>query len=209
MLGAGIWSRVIRIENVSAGSRYPATVYALVFELSGILWFYTDIDGTQSLSTHVGTTAGDKDNLGALLPLIDPGFGRWEFVESRAVLGAKQGRIPNGCFIESVALLRERMESGLAASEPRLLSYYVNLPDGVHGHTILQFRAGANLVLLDPDRPARLVRIKPRRADDPGSCAACIRGDVARARWIPIGEWPPVRSRSPAYCVVSAESRGS
>ena len=46
MLGAGIWSRVIRIENVSAGSRYPATVYALVFELSGILWFYTDIDGT-------------------------------------------------------------------------------------------------------------------------------------------------------------------
>jgi hypothetical protein len=184
MLGPGIWTRGIRIENATAHGRYPETVHALIFELSGILWFYSDTDGTQSLSTHLGTAERDKADIGKLLLEIDPGFTRWVQLPPGPVPDAGKRRIPNGCFIESVALLRERLELGLAANEPRLLSYYVRLPDGIHGHTVLQFRAAESQVVVDPDRPGRTVGIRPRLPDDAGSCIACLRGDVARARWI-------------------------
>jgi hypothetical protein len=189
MLGEGMWTRVIRIENSSIASAYPATVYALVFEASGILWFYTETDGTQSLSTHVGTAARDKTDYGRLLLSVDPGFTRWSLMEPAAGAQVGGGRIPNGCFIESVALLRLRLEAGQTSLEPRLLSYYVNRPDGVHGHTVLQFRTGEGITLLDPDRPSHPVLIRPKRANDPASCVACIRNDVARARWIPLEDW--------------------
>lgn len=51
-LGEGIWSRTVRIENRSDDGRYPARLHALVFEFDGRLWFYTDMDGTQSFSLH-------------------------------------------------------------------------------------------------------------------------------------------------------------
>ncbi|HEY5227617.1 MAG TPA: hypothetical protein VIJ19_03695, partial [Opitutaceae bacterium] len=133
MLGTGVWTRVLQIENVTAGGRYPRNVYALVFELSGILWFYTDLDGTQSLSTHLGTVDSDKENLGPLLLQIDPGFVRWAVLAAGEGMRPGRGRIPNGCFIESVALLRRRLESGMEAQQARLLSYYVSRPDGLHG----------------------------------------------------------------------------
>ena len=184
MLGAGAWTQVIRIENDTAAGRYPSVVYALVFELSGILWFYTDTDGTQSLSTHLGTVDRDKENLGSLLLQIDPGFRCWSALPSPKAVRAVQQHIPNGCFIESVALLRRRVESGMAADQARLLSYYVNLTDGLHGHTVLQFCSNGRAMIIDPDRPGRVLHIRPRSLEDPASCIACVRGDVARARWI-------------------------
>jgi hypothetical protein len=209
LLGLGTWTRVIRIENSDKASRYPATVYALVFELSGILWFYTDMDGTQSLSTHRGTAERDKADIGPLLLAIDAGFRIWEPLAPGAAPGLSKGRIPNGCFIESVALLRRRLESGLTALNPQLLSYYVNRPDGVHGHTILQFGTDDGLMILDPDRPNRPVRIRPRMVDDAGSCVACVRGDVARARFIPIEGWSSFAARPSAYHAVGSVSANS
>src|SRR5580698_4757854 len=65
MLGGLIWSRLVRIENTAPQtgwhrSAYPRVVYAVVFEVSGILWFYTATDGTQSLSLTRGTAARDE-----------------------------------------------------------------------------------------------------------------------------------------------------
>ena len=80
LLGPGVWSQVIEVENRTSGGRYPAQVYALVFEFEHILWFYTDADGTQSLSQYVGRTAQDKADLGPLLKGVDPGFVGWKAV---------------------------------------------------------------------------------------------------------------------------------
>ena len=54
ILGADVWSQVIRIENTGSTKKYPRTVHALVFEVAGILWFYQDGEGTQSFSLHRG-----------------------------------------------------------------------------------------------------------------------------------------------------------
>ncbi|HEY1793505.1 MAG TPA: hypothetical protein VGG34_11355 [Opitutaceae bacterium] len=187
MLGPGVWTRLIRVTNTNPGRPYPARVHALVFELSGILWFYTDTDGTQSLSTHLGTLERDKADFSPLLPAIDRGFASWRAEDpGRAPPG--EGRIPNGCFIESVSLLRRRLEAGGQASRPRLLSYYVRVAGRVRGHTVLQFMTDSGPMVLDPDAPARPVPITPADVDDAESCVGCLRGDVFRARWLPLGD---------------------
>ena len=91
MLGNGTWGRLVRIENstprgFTGRSAYPRIVYAYVFELSGILWFYTDADGTQSLSLTRGTVARDAADPGPALP--GPwirGFTGWRWVDEREV----------------------------------------------------------------------------------------------------------------------------
>ncbi len=112
MLGNGIWARVVRIDNTGPRpawrrSLYPRIVYALVFELSGILWFYTDRDGTQSLSLTLGTADRDKAAPGPLFRAIDPGFASWSWVGDAAAGPAAEP--PNACFVESVAALLQRM----------------------------------------------------------------------------------------------------
>ncbi|HEY4990003.1 MAG TPA: hypothetical protein VII09_09360, partial [Opitutaceae bacterium] len=82
MLGSETWARLVLIRNANPGvgwSRgvYPRTVYAVVFEMSGILWFYTDTNGTQSLSLTLGTLDRDKAAPGRLFRAIDRGFTRW------------------------------------------------------------------------------------------------------------------------------------
>ncbi|MCX6934404.1 MAG: hypothetical protein NTZ29_17245, partial [Verrucomicrobia bacterium] len=52
VLGADVWSQVIRIENSGSTGKYARTVHALVFEVAGILWFYHDSEGSQSFSLH-------------------------------------------------------------------------------------------------------------------------------------------------------------
>jgi len=86
LLGPAIWARVVRIDNAGprgAGPRnaYPLTVYATVFELSGILWFYCDADGTQSLSVRRGSPEADKADPGPLLRAISGQFGAWGWVD--------------------------------------------------------------------------------------------------------------------------------
>ena len=84
ILGADVWSQVIRIENTGSTKKYPRTVHALVFEVAGILWFYQDGEGTQSFSLHRGRLEAEKADFAPLLADIHPGFTRWTVVYGSA-----------------------------------------------------------------------------------------------------------------------------
>jgi len=162
LLGPGLWTRVIRISNRAEGGRYPPQVDALVFELEGVLWFYTDTDGTQSLSQLLRHAEQDKAALGPLLLHLNPGFTAWEdapVIDHEQL--AEKTPLPNGCFIESLVA----MPGG-----------------GVHGHTVLQFRGNEGWIVIDPYRPKKRQRIFPKNPDDAKACADGLRPDVATAR---------------------------
>jgi hypothetical protein len=193
MLGADTWARVVRIENsrpagVFRRGSYPRVVYAVVFELSGILWFYTDVDGTQSLSLTRGTVARDESDPGPLFRAIDPGFTAWSWVgvppdtRSRVRL-----RPRNACFEESVGALRRRLAGGGRADSPSLLSYYVDTPVGRLGHTVLVFGTASGLLAVDADESDRPIPLPPEVGADPLAISAYLRGGpVSAARTIPI-----------------------
>lgn len=210
MLGGERWARLVRIDNspprsLWRRSRYPKTVYALVFELSGILWFYTDADGTQSLSLTRGTVARDEADPGPLFRSIDPGFAAWSWTEPPP--GPRlpaPARLRNGCFIESVAALARRVGGGEEAGSPRLLSYYVDTPQGRLGHTVLLFDTAAGLSCVDAEDSDRVVLLPSELGTDPRALSGYLRGaPVAAARTLPIvcarkspAEWaalPPVQ----------------
>jgi hypothetical protein len=202
LLGGDIWSRLVRIDNANprgllSRSPYPRTVYALVFELSGILWFYTDADGTQSLSLTRGTAARDEADPGPLFRAIDGGFTSWAWVDAGASpRAAASRRPPNACFVESVAALLRRLAVGNEASSPRLMSYYVDTPFGRLGHTVLVFGTASGLAAIDPEASGRPESLPPELGSDPGALSAYLRGGpVAAARTIPIA--CPTSSPSP------------
>lgn len=189
LLGPGIWSCVVQVANTAEASRYPATVYALVFEEAGILWFYTDTDGTQSLTLHPDRLTEEKSDFGPLLREIDPGFTAYSILPESAgdTPSGWGGALPNGCFIESLAALTERVRRGERIERARLLNCYVDTPAGRRGHTVLTYETPRGLFLLDPGRSPE-PRPMPRAwADDPMALAgAALQGSrVARARWVP------------------------
>jgi len=196
MLGGASWSRVLRIENKGRRGPYPKIVYALAFELAGILWFYTDADGTQSLSLRRGRLAEDEADLGPLLRAIDPGFAAWEPVDGAAAAAAaaaagsgapRPDPLPNGCFIDSVAALRRLGFGGERADRPRLLSYYADTPSGRLGHTVLVYSTGDGSRAIDPDLSDRPIRLPAGLEGDPRALARYLRGgEVAAARVLAI-----------------------
>jgi hypothetical protein len=189
LLQARTWTEVVRIENSGPYRRYPRTVDALVFQLDSVLWFYTPTDGTQSLSLFRGRAEADKVNLGPLLAAIDAGFTRWEVLPPTGQPPNGRERPPNGCFVESMAILFQRLAQGAVMENPKLLSYYVAYPGGMRGHTVLQFTSGGRIQVVDPDRPGSTKRIPHANENDPSSVAARIRGDIAKARHLPLGEF--------------------
>ncbi len=200
LLGPGTWARVVRIDNGGARGAerremYPSTVYALVFELSGILWFYSDANGTQSLSVRLGSLEADKADPGPLFRAIYGRFGAWAWVDGpEAGPGPPRGVPPNACFIECVAALRRRIAVGADTDAPRLLTYYVATPSGPLGHTVLVFSARGGLAALDPERSEKAVSIPPDLRSDIRSISRYLRGgDVAGARVLPIGTAGPAR----------------
>jgi len=185
-LGPEVWSEIIRVENDARTARYPRVLHALVFEIAGVLWFYTDADGTQSFSLKRGRLAEDKADFGPLLRDIEPGFKRWTVVPDGA---ATPGGLPNGCFIESVAALVTRLASGGEAMHPQLLAYYVDTPTGAVGHTVLTYEVGAELEVIDPEGPVATMHFPAALARDRLALARAVRGgDVAHARWLPLDE---------------------
>jgi hypothetical protein len=207
LLGPDTWSRVVRIDSsrprdVLRRGPYPRVVYALVFELSGILWFYTDVDGTQSLSLTRNTVDRDRSDPGPLFRSIDPGFTQWTWVDAPRLTGGTAVRRPrNACFVESVAELNCRIASGGEAVSPVLLSYYVDTPAGRRGHTVLLFRTSAGLAAIDADESDRPVMIPGDLGADARTLSAYLRGaPVAAARTIPIvsARKPPEWAALPA-----------
>jgi hypothetical protein len=190
MIGRELWSRIIRIQNTNARSVYPAEVYALVFELGGLLWFYTDADGTQSFSLHLNNLAAEKNDFAPLLHDIDPGFARFTVVPD-AEPGVEDPRVgeplPCGCFIESYAALRTQALRGELILRARLLSYYVTRGGKPLGHTVLAYQTPHCALVLDPLEPGTPFSVKPNTAGDPVALAHHLRPDlqITRARWAP------------------------
>lgn len=196
LLGPTTWSQLIRVTNLAVRSVYPATVYALVFEEAGILWFYTDTDGTQSFSLHPDRLAEEKADFGPLLRAIEPGFAECTFLSDGPMENAagSGGPLPNGCFVESLAALRERVARGEPIERARLLSCYVDTPQGLRGHTVLTFETPRGLFLLDPARSPE-ARSMPRAWQDDAmalASAALEGAKIARARWVPTTVPSPV-----------------
>jgi hypothetical protein len=183
------WSEVVRIENTGASGHYPRTLNALVFQLDSVLWFYTPTDGTQSLSLFRGRTESDKRNLGPLLAAIDGGFTAWEVMPQASDPPPGRTRLPNGCFIESMSILFDMLAYGARIENPKLLSYYVALSDGIHGHTVLQFTSAGGIQVIDPDRPSSPRRIRYANENNATSVALRIRSDITKARHLPLDEF--------------------
>lgn len=194
MLGPEIWSRVLRVSNTARGGEYPPVVHALVFEFAGILWFYADVNGTQSLSVRTDHLAEDKADFGALLHEIEPGFtGYCEIKEAHTVDGGA-GHPPNDCFIASVAALRALLERGEMIEQAQLLSYYVRRGAHQLGHTLLTYVTEQGMFALDPEFSAQPRQIKPAQFQDALALAQHLSevDGVVKARWVAVTLPPPV-----------------
>jgi len=191
LLGPDVWSRLIRIENTGDTKTYPHTVHALVFELAGILWFYTDVNGTQSFSLYRGRLDADKTDFAPLLADIHEGFKRWtEFPADETTVTPESGLLRNGCFVESVAFLRTRLLVGGEVSRPQLLSFYVNRGLRSVGHTVLTFETKEGVQVFDPAEPESPLMFRRELAGDAAALgSALVGGIVSRALWVPIGEF--------------------
>lgn len=187
MLGPTLWKRVLQIQNSSRESRFPRSFGAVVFEMGGILWFYTATDGTQSLSIRLGRAKEDEQDLGPLLSNLDPGFTHWEIDSGGCSPGERSSAPPNACFIQSVALLRNSLSWGIHVEHARLLSYYVSYPTGLRGHTVLYIETDKGPTVIDPLMQRWPLYVRGADTEDPKCVANCIRRDVASARWVPIG----------------------
>jgi hypothetical protein len=198
LLGPEVWSRVITVRNDARKSSYPKTVHALVFELIGILWFYTDRDGTQSFSRYRGQVESDKNEFGELLRDIDPGFVRWSYAAPVPAVAHGKGKpLLNGCFIESVVAWRERLQRGLVTGEPRLLSYYRMTPQGRKGHTVLAYESGDSLEIFDPGRPWTPFVFARSAGENPLALARALDGpEMEKARYLPLLMTEDIASRA-------------
>ena len=188
MLGEETWSRVIEVENTNEKGFYPKRFHAVVFELGGILWFYAAADGTQSFSLHKNNLAREKADFAPLLRAIDPGFIAHRILpedELSRVAADRVRSIPNGCFVESYASLRERAASGELILNARLMSVY---PKGQRsGHTVLTYETPKGVFVLDPDGTGEPILVKRKHANDALAIARRLFPGVAirRARWVP------------------------
>lgn len=194
LLGDEVWSQVIRVENESRSSHYPRVVHALVFEMADILWFYVSSEGTQSFSLHRGRLAEEKADFAPLLREIDPGFARWSVLADGPVRGTGPAVLLNGCFIESVVALRDRLLRGGEAVRPHLLSYYVNTRTGLQGHTVLAYETGDRVEVIDSAQAGKRFNFPAPLARDAMKLARAMEGPrVANARLLAV-DWPAARA---------------
>jgi hypothetical protein len=174
MLGPEAWTRVVRVknDNPGAGSRYPAEFHGLVVAFQGILWFYTELDGTQSLSLYSGRLEQDQADLTPLLRAVEPGLGRYEDVTDRPPAVVPGGTPPQACFLGSVARWQQLQREPVPPTRARLLAFY---PRGNRqGHMVLEYWRDGRRYVFDPDRPGEERKISRRVAEDPLKVARAL-----------------------------------
>jgi hypothetical protein len=197
-LGPDVWTRLVRIENTNSHSIYPKIVFATVFEFSGILWFYTDVNGTQSLSLHRGLLAAEEADFAPLLKAIEVGFVSFAILPDAGP--AWTGTPPpllNGCFIDSIVALRAVLGRNEPVTAAALLCYYAGKDAVLAGHTVLAYETAAGLFVIDSaisGHPFKLRRSS--LSSEPVKVAAMVAaGSVRQARWLLVdlpGENPAV-----------------
>lgn len=174
MVGTGVWSRVVRFENAKAGpgSRYPAEFHGLVVAFEGILWLYTEFDGTQTLSLYSGRLEQDQADIGPLLRAIEPGLGRYEDVTERAPEQVPRAPPPYACFLASVARWQQLRKDAVPPTRARLLAYY---PRGERqGHMVLEYWRDGRRYVFDPDRPRHERELSTWLGEDPLQVAQAL-----------------------------------
>ncbi len=158
-LDAHTWVQVVEVFPASErrGSRWMT-----VFELSGRLWVYQPDRGTESLSVYAGRLAADKANLGAVLRHLDRGYGRHRVrvADNTGALVAGEarwpvGRLPEGCFVESLGRYHALRAQGAAVSGAHLLLYYVGEGARRRGHTVLCYDTPAGWRVWDESNPGK------------------------------------------------------
>ncbi len=187
LLGRDAWSRALEIENTGVTSLYPKTTYALVFEFNDILWFYTPHDGTQSLTLYSNQLEHDKTHLQPMLTEIHRGFTRFrELPESTEDVAI--GKIPNGCFIESVVAARELFATGEPVLRAGVLLYYAK-GQSRQGHAVLAYETEKGVFIDDSER-ARPERVRGKWSERPIEIARrhepSLRGSLVNAKLVPI-----------------------
>ncbi len=176
LLGPGVWSRVLRITNnhPGKGSHYPAEFYGLIFAFEGMLWLYTELDGTQSLSQLRGRLAADQANPGPLLLAIERGLTTFVDVTGREAVPANfaTGPLPHDCFIRCVARWQELLREPNPPERARLLACYV--PSIREGHTLMEYWRHGRRFVFDSWAP-RWRKTRPwNGSDDPVELARAI-----------------------------------
>jgi hypothetical protein len=166
-LGPDIWSRVLRIENDNAGrdSRYPAEFHGLVVAFEGILWLYTELDGTQSISLYAGRLEQDQADLGPLLRAIEPGLARFEDVTDRQPFGIVAQPPPYHCFLLAVAHWQKLQHEANPPTRARLLAFYPARQR--QGHMVLEYWRDGRRYVFDPAHPVKDRELSLRLAEDP------------------------------------------
>lgn len=189
LLGPEVWSRVVRIENqvpvpdpsaqsASAPAEpYPAEFYGLVIAYADILWFYTEFDGTQNLSSRRGQLAADRARLDDLLREVDPRLLSVTEETERPLRSALPETLPNACFVSCLKHWQALLQAGHPPRQARLIACYP--PHSRSGHMILVYRLGMQRFVFDPDRPAQRIIIPFWSADDPLTIAS----RALRGRW--------------------------
>ena len=155
MLSEKWWAEAVQITTTNESSRYPATVYATVFEFDNSLWFYT-ATGTQALVASKNRTEEFKNNLLPLLRTIDRGFVSFQKLDDSPADLASLTALPNGCVVESIYSFNSVQESGTPILAARLLLYSSskNSRRGAQGnavgHCVLIYETPQGMFFVDP-----------------------------------------------------------
>lgn len=209
LIGPGVPTRLVRIENHAAGpSRYPAEFHGLVISVADIVWLYTEFDGTQNLSFRRGRVAEDQANLGALLQAVEPGLQAFRDETDAAPAQPLPSAPPNGCFVACLARWRELLQSANPPRAARLIACFP--PNRPSGHMLLEFRRGRHRYVFDPDVPNHLRRLSRDVGDAPlavASAALSDRWGVAPIRATPVELPAPLVP--PARKMIAADSRSA
>jgi hypothetical protein len=206
LLPEGTWSRVLRITNSGRRSPYPAEVHALVFEYADRLWFYTETDGTQSLSLHRGRLAEEKADLQPVLRAIDRGFTGFADAPpprdgDRLPNASAAKRLPNGCFVESLSFFGQLCAADQAPDEANLLLFYTGRGRERKGHCVLHYRRGDAQFVYDPTGVREPERVHVREGPEPLDVARWVCPENAvrpldRAVFVPLRDERPAGVRA-------------
>jgi len=205
LLGPETWTKVLRIQNDNRASVYGRTVYALVFEFADILWFYTDADGTQSFSLYRNRLEQEKSDFAPGLRAIDPGFKRFQEIETEWV-AAPQGQLPNGCFIDSIVAGRAILAAHRNITGAHLLLVYAA---GVRaGHCIFAFETADGCYAMDPALDLQPRRLSARIFGDPEQLSFALwpAGQEGRIRAVRRLEFPVHHAAERPSLLAAAEN---
>lgn len=201
MLGPGIWSQVVEVENTAVGSRYPSPLYATVFEFDDVLWLYTGT-GTQPLERSRDRVKRYRDHLLPLLQTVEPGFSSVKILPPSGGVGEDLPQLVNGCVIESIYTLEQLRRKGEEIEKAKLLLYsttrgHRRVGEGYpRGHAVLVFETLEGRFFVDPPEIKTVRQLKATEAWNPVEFAASIEEpygavEIGQAFFVPVGEPQP------------------